>query len=243
MYKVLTNNGLKYCNDQTIKERTNFKGWHCKQTNYIIDAGWWEVGTAVCRTPYPVSIDDYTGPKEIICPNDNCFCGTDIAMPKGKTEDHMLMMSFCEMKGKLEPDDEIVAVGSDDGVVVDYYTDRKCNFRCSYCDPKSHNYTGQLTSLERMKEAWLKVNPQNVKKINVSGGESTLIPHFMDFIKWLKAREPNAIIWTLTNGTRAVSYLRELNRYSLINFSIHPEFINDRSVSYTHLTLPTIYSV
>ena len=232
MLKVLTNNGLKYSNDQSIKNRTNFKGWYCKQTNYIIDAGWWEVGTSVCRTPYPVSIDDYTGPKEIICPNENCFCGTDIAMPKGKTEDHLLMMDYVHnFAGKLNDDEEILAVNGEEGVVVDYYTDRKCNFSCSYCDPKSHNYTGQLMSLERMKEAWLKVNPQNVKKINISGGESTLIPHYIEFVKWLKENNPKALIWTLTNGTKQVKYLRELNRYSQINFSIHPEFINDRYIS------------
>jgi organic radical activating enzyme len=232
MLKVLTKNGLKSCDDQSIKTRTNFKGWHCKQTNYIIDAGWWEVGTSVCRTPYPVSIDDFTEPKEIICPNENCFCGTDIAMPKGKTEDHMLMVPiYSSVKGKLKPDEEILAVWGDGGVVVDYYTDRKCNFSCSYCDPRSHNYTGQLTSLERMKEAWLKVNPQRVNKINISGGESTLIPYFIDFVKWLKDKEPKAMIWTLTNGTRQVPYLRELNKYSLINFSIHPEFINDRYIN------------
>ncbi len=232
MLKVLTKNGLKSCDDQSIKTRTNFKGWHCKQTNYIIDAGWWEVGTSVCRTPYPVSIDDFTEPKEIICPNENCFCGTDIAMPKGKTEDHMLMVPiYSSVKGKLKPDEEILAVWGDGGVVVDYYTDRKCNFSCSYCDPRSHNYTGQLTSLERMKEAWLKVNPQRVNKINISGGESTLIPYFIDFVKWLKDKEPKAMIWTLTNGTRQVPYLRELNKYSLINFSKHPEFINDRYIN------------
>ena len=230
MLKVLTNNGLKSCNDQTIKDRTNFKGWYCRQTNYIIDAAWWEVGTAVCRTPYPVSIDEYSGPKAIMCPNDNCFCGTDIAMPKGKTEDHLLMLHCMKTKDKLEPEDKIYAIDSDEGRVVDYYTDRKCNFSCSYCDPRSHNYTGELTSLERMKEAWTKVNPQNVSKINISGGESTLIPHYLDFVKWLKQREPQAIIWTLTNGTRQVPYLRELNRYSLLNFSIHPEFINDRYI-------------
>ena len=107
MLKVLTNNGLKFCNDQIIKDRTNFKGWYCQQTNYIIDAAWWEVGTAVCRTPYPVSIDEYSGPKAIICPNDNCFCGTDIAMPKGKTEDHLLMLHNMKTKDKLEPEDKM----------------------------------------------------------------------------------------------------------------------------------------
>ena len=105
MYKVLTKQGLKYTDGQSIKNRTNFKGWYCKQTNYIIDAAWWEVGTSVCRTPYPVSIDDYTGPKEIICPDDNCFCGTDIAMPKGKTEDHLLMIPFLQVSDKLKPED------------------------------------------------------------------------------------------------------------------------------------------
>ena len=236
MYKVLTNNGLKFCNDQSIKNRTNFKGWHCKQTNYIIDAGWWEVGTAVCRTPYPVSIDEYTEPKTIICPNENCFCGTDIAMPKGKTEDHLLMLYTMRMKGKLEPDDNIYAVTSDDGVAVDYYTDRKCNFSCSYCDPRSHNFEGAWSSLERMQEAWTKVNPLNVKRITISGGEPTLIPHYIDFVKWLKEKEPNAIIWTLTNGSRTTSYLHELNELSHINFSIHPEFINDRYINKLELS-------
>ena len=231
MLKVLTDHGLKSCDDQTIKNRTNFKGWHCKQTNYIIDAGWWEVGTAVCRTPYPVSIDEYTEPKTIVCPNENCFCGTDIAMPKGRTEDHLLMIDNMRLKGKLEPHDKIYAVTSDVGVAVDYYTDRKCNFSCSYCDPRSHNYTGTWSSLERMQEAWTKVNPLNVKKITISGGEPTLIPHYIDFVKWLKEKEPEATIWTLTNGTKQVSYLKELNKLSLINFSIHPEFINDRYIN------------
>ena len=50
-------------------------------------------------------------------------------------------------------------------------------------------------------------------------------------VKWLKEKEPNAIIWTLTNGSRTTSYLHELNELSHINFSIHPEFINDRYIN------------
>ena len=82
-----------------------------------------------------------------------------------------------------------------------------------------------------MQEAWTKVNPLNVKKITISGGEPTLIPHYIDFVKWLKEKEPEAIIWTLTNGTKTTSYLHELNKLSHINFSIHPEFINDRYIN------------
>ena len=231
MLKVLTKNGLKSSNEQAIKLKSNFKGWYCKQTNYIIDAGWWEVGTSVCRTPYPVSIDDFTEPKAIICPNENCFCSTDIAMPKGKTEDHLLMIDNLKIKGKLELNDDIYAIAGDDCVTVDYYTDRRCNFSCSYCDPRSHNYDGAWTSLEKMQYAWTKVNPQNVKKIVVSGGEPTLVPHYMKFIQWLREKEPEATIWTLTNGTKTVSYFKELNNYSNINFSIHPEFINDRYIN------------
>ena len=53
----------------------------------------------------------------------------------------------------------------------------------------------------------------------------------MDFIQWLREKEPEATIWTLTNGTKTVSYFKELNKYSNINFSIHPEFINKRYIN------------
>ena len=101
---------------------------------------------------------------------------------------------------------------------------------CSYCDPRSHNYKGEWMTLDKMKEAWNKVNPTNVKKINISGGESTLIPHYIEFVKWLREKEPKAMIWTLTNGTKQVPYLHELNKISCINFSIHFEFINERYI-------------
>jgi len=227
MLRVLTPQGIKIVPSVSqLKQNTNFKGWICQPNQYVIDVQKWTVRQTVCGFPEEQSIDDFEPVEEVICPNTNCFCGNDIEMRKGKTEDHLKLIK--DKVVKIEPyrGEELLAIDNENKVNVNFYTEKKCNFSCSYCEPENHTYEHSI-DIEKYKQAWRIVNPRNVHTINISGGEPTLNKKYIDFIKWLKGNNPYSRISTSTNGTKSASYLAHLNRYSHLSVSIHFEFVGE----------------
>jgi len=227
MLKVLTDQGMKTATVSQLKQVTNFKGWICEPSQYVIDVEKWTVRQTVCGSPEEQSIDDFTPIKSQICPNDNCFCGNDIEMRKGANEDLLKLIKHAP--AKIEPykqGQKIRAIDNENKVNVNFYTEKKCNFECSYCEPENHSSTESI-DIEKYKQAWRTVNPRNVRTINISGGEPTLNKNYIDFVKWLKGNNPYSQISTSTNGTKSAEYLNHLNVYSHLAISIHFEFVRD----------------
>ena len=226
MLKVLTDKGLKTATVNQLKRQTNFKGWICEPSQYVIDIEKWTVRQTVCGSPEEQSIDDFTPIKRQICEKTNCFCGNDIEMRKGINEDYLKLIKHAPEK--LEPfkNEKILAIDNENRVNVNFYTEKRCNFSCSYCEPENHTSDAHL-DIELYKKAWRKINPRNVRTINISGGEPTLNKNYIEFVKWLKGNNPYARVSTSTNGTKSAEYLNHLNVYSHLAISIHFEFIGD----------------
>jgi MoaA/NifB/PqqE/SkfB family radical SAM enzyme len=110
----------------------------------------------------------------------------------------------------------------------------RCNFDCSYCPPKLHDKISKHKSLEELKNAWERIikNTSHTNKkyqIIFTGGEPTLNPNFLPFIKWLKENYNEQIfeIHISTNGTANNEIYKNL--IFLVNgitFSSHFEFAN-----------------
>ena len=230
MLRVLTEKGLKTATVNQLKQNTNFKGWICQPNQYVIDVEKWTVRQSVCGHPEEQSIDDFSPIKETICPKDNCFCGNDIEMRKGKTKDFLKLIKHAPDKVEPYQGEKILAIDNENKVNVNFYTEKRCNFSCSYCEPENHTSDAHL-DIELYKKAWRKINPRNVSTINISGGEPTLNKNFIDFVKWLKGNNPYARVSTSTNGTKSAEYLSHLNIYSHLAISIHFEFIGDTYIA------------
>ena len=233
MLRVLTDKGLRTTTVSQLKQNTNFKGWVCQPNQYVIDVEKWTVRQTVCGHPEEQSIGEFNPIKETICPFDNCFCGNDIEMRKGKTKDFLKLLKHAPDRVVPYKGEKILAIDNENRVNVNFYTEKRCNFSCSYCEPENHT-SKQIIDIEKYKEAWRTINPRNVSTINISGGEPTLNKNYIDFVKWLKGNTPSARISTSTNGTKSAEYLNHLNTYSHLAISIHFEFITETYVQKLH---------
>ena len=128
MLRVLTEKGLKTATVNQLKQNTNFKGWICQPNQYVIDVEKWTVRQSVCGHPEEQSIDDFSPIKETICPKDNCFCGNDIEMRKGKTKDFLKLIKHAPDKVEPYQGEKILAIDNKNKVNVNFYTEKRCNF-------------------------------------------------------------------------------------------------------------------
>jgi MoaA/NifB/PqqE/SkfB family radical SAM enzyme len=98
-----------------------------------------------------------------------------------------------------------------------------CNNRCTFClDSDTHD--GEIRDREEVKQQILEGRRKGASRLILSGGEPTIHPNYVDFIK-LGARAGYRKIQTVTNG-RLFSYPDFLGRcldagLSEITFSIH----------------------
>ena len=100
---------------------------------------------------------------------------------------------------------------------------RRCNYDCSYCWPSVHNNTDEHFSKEVAFETsdriieWAKGNEV---RFNFGGGEPTLVPYFIEWMKYLKEKNQ----WTMvtTNGSMSNGFWKKCVKYlNSINMSAH----------------------
>lgn len=129
---------------------------------------------------------------------------------------------------KIEPVEDIF--------ILDWQTDIRCNFDCSYCASNYHDLTSPYTSLDQLKTNWQKlfekVKTKNKKiKLGLLGGESTSNPNFLPFLVWLRENYSEFLhsISIVTNGSASQRYFLELIKLvDTISFSTHSEFFNEK---------------
>lgn len=110
----------------------------------------------------------------------------------------------------------------------------RCNYVCSYCPPRLHNKISAHKSLDELQHKWQmivdKTSSRNKKyKISFTGGEVTINPSFLPFLKWLQSEYAEIIsnIGFTTNGSASQKYYDEaLDYVNWISFSSHFEFAN-----------------
>lgn len=192
------------------------------------------------KTQYPGFLgnifDGYEFPKSWFnCPWDSCGCGADVILSKSKTIDDKQLLSVTnnrwEGKEKTSEDlvdniDESTAVEMNFPIPYQILWDlgRRCNYDCSYCWTSVHNRTDDHKDYDLLTSTaddliynWAK--GQSIRW-NFGGGEPTLHPRFLDFLKYLKSHNQ----WTMvtSNGTRDHKYWAEAVKYiNSINLSAH----------------------
>ncbi|HWA72730.1 MAG TPA: radical SAM protein [Polyangiaceae bacterium] len=98
-----------------------------------------------------------------------------------------------------------------------------CNDRCIFC-LDAHTHTGEMRAIDDVREQILDGRRKGAERLILSGGEPTIHPNYVDFIR-LGRMAGYAWIQTVTNG-RLFSYADFLTRcvdqgLSEITFSIH----------------------
>lgn len=181
--------------------------------------------------------------KHSICQWKCCGCGADVFLAKAKTENHFEKLpvyhngyngqteSMNDLKDSLEREN-IVSVEPNFPIPYQILWDlgRNCNYDCSYCWPSVHNRDAPHKSLDALISTADKIITEwannNEIRWNFGGGEPTINPNFLEFLKYLKSKNQ----WTLitTNGSRPRKYWKEAVQYiNSINLSVHFEFIDE----------------
>ena len=124
----------------------------------------------------------------------------------------------------------------------------QCNFRCTYCMPERefHSEYQFLKKHQRLSHEEIfrivKIAVElGVTKVRLTGGEPLLdknISKLINLISQVKEIEDLALT---TNGVLLRKHANDLMKAGLHRITISLDSID--AVSYTHLTLPTIYSV
>jgi organic radical activating enzyme len=258
MWILLTNSGIRQILLADLKFHTRVQGWICNTGNYVYNLIMGEtsyISNTICR-----GIDDFPiiniknapvfNREYAVCPKENCYCGLDIGIPKGKTLDEVLKLkkefnSILDLKSiPWYKGEEILAFGLSDFlsnkmVHVDWFLGKRCNFDCDYCSPSIHDNYSKYPSFDTLTSYYdyltqtIQKNEKNQKTISYifGGGEPTLIPSYIDFLKYIKSDNRfNSEIRTLTNLTTSANKLYMLNQISDVTFSVHLAYINDKFI-------------
>lgn len=259
MWIILTDRGIRQILLSDLKFHTTVKGWACNTGNYVYNLIMNDesfVSNTICRAvdDYPI-IDIKTTPKfnreYAICPKENCYCGMDIGIPKGRTIDDIVQLKkqFNAIQDvKTIPwynNEEILAFGLSDFMTnrmvhVDWFLGKRCNFDCAYCSPSIHDNHSLYPSYEKLLDYYeyltqtISLNEKNRKTVSYifGGGEPTLIPSYIEFLEYLKndQRFDNEIR-TLTNLTGSPEKLYRLNQLSDLTFSVHLAYMTDKFIN------------
>lgn len=259
MWIILTDQGIRQILLANLKFHTTVKGWVCNTGNYVYNLIMNDesfVSNTICRAvdDYPI-VDIKTTPmfnrEYAICPKENCYCGMDIGIPKGKTIDDIVRLkkefnAITDIKTiPWYNNESILAFGLSDFITnrmvhVDWFLGKRCNFDCSYCSPSIHDNTSAYPTLEKLLDHYnyltqtILSNEKNRKTVSYifGGGEPTLIPSYIKFLEYLKNDQRfNNEIRTLTNLTGSLEKLYHLNQLSDITFSVHLAYMTDKFIN------------
>ncbi|MEZ4815484.1 MAG: radical SAM protein [Bdellovibrionota bacterium] len=241
--KVLGNNRESEASIQELKllAKNKWKGWTClvgKNNLIIEDDG--DVFGSVCKVGGKIG-NIHTGFQLLqsprICERSNCHCADDMKMPKAINSKELKRLLDLEREATPYTEEEfsITAIAGTEHLTknptlnVNWNVGRRCNFDCSYCPDSVHNATDPYPSLESLKETvkrlYEQIAPTQKIKFTLTGGEPTLIPHYLEFLGWIRKQySGRCIIVTNTNGSKSADYLCKLLEVSAINLSLHFEF-------------------
>jgi organic radical activating enzyme len=175
------------------------------------------------------------------CLWNSCGCGADVVLSKVKTTMYKPMLAVTNdgWEGRDQTNVNVSDTISDPVAVELNYSmpyqilwdlSRKCNYDCSYCWPGVHNKTDThkdydllINTADKIINEW---SGNDTIRWNFGGGEPTLHPQFLDFMKYLKSKNQ----WTMvtSNGTRDHKYWKELSKYmNSILLSAHFDGLTD----------------
>ena len=230
-----------------------FKGWHCSaglQSLYIDFDGNVFVATCAVGGWFGNIFREGLAPEKrlnqwIQCTNEICACGADLAAPKVRRRE-LIPQHFDDLFLPAEDgsDFQVVEQAVPDVVVsemarprcmVIWDLGRRCNYDCSYCYRDSHNNYEAYKTMGSLRHAvdgvhawWL---GDRAATFNITGGEPTIHPHYLELVKYITAKNPNNVVCTTTNGSRDPAFYAQLMELSTIIFSGHMETLQ---LEHTH---------
>lgn len=273
---ILTNKGLRNIRLVDLKFHTQVKGWICDASNHVYNFSTtgplWPnsritgfISNTICnsltRFRFDKNYNTLSGIPIIfdnepsVCPLENCYCGMDISIPKGKTIEYISQLKETyrslsrEEKNNIPyyDNEKILAWGlsnflTEKMIHIDWFLGRRCNFDCFYCPPSIHDNFSPIPNMKKLERDYefltnliiLRESNINNKFVNYTfgGGEPTLIPHYYDFIKMIHDDDRfNVEILTLTNLTGTIKKLYKLNTLSHICFSVHLAYMTDKFIN------------
>jgi len=186
--------------------------------------------------------DGFTISNEwFVCPWSSCGCGADVILSKAKeyNDKSLLAVTNNGVLGRMNTiDNQVELINNPVAVEMNFPIEyqilwdlgRKCNYDCSYCWPAVHNRTSEhkdydllIKTTDKLINEWAQ---GNTIRWNFGGGEPTLHPKFLDWLKYLKSKNQ----WTMvtSNGTRDHKYWAEVVQYTnSINLSAHFDGLKD----------------
>jgi len=103
-------------------------------------------------------------------------------------------------------------------VYVDWDMSSRCNYKCHYCTPESHDnkidfpkYHNTIALVDKIEAEYSKVKDFAV--YNLFGGEPTIWTEFPEFSRYVKQANSKNIIQLLTNGNRTVQWWKRNAAY------------------------------
>lgn len=114
--------------------------------------------------------------------------------------------------------DEIRFVNEPPYVFIDWDMSSKCNYKCSYCTPASHDGKIDFPDINVVKQFVDKIDIEynGIKEYatyNIIGGEPTLWNKFEEFSTYIKQVNPKNKLQILTNGNRTLNWWQRNIRY------------------------------
>lgn len=107
--------------------------------------------------------------------------------------------------------DEFASKTDKEFVYVDWDITSKCNFKCYYCNPQSHDGKVGFPNLDMAKQFVNKVKEdyKGVKEFaiyNIFGGEPTIWQDLPEFSRHIKEVDSRNVLQLLTNGTKSLAW-------------------------------------
>jgi len=122
-------------------------------------------------------------------------------------------------------------------VFIQWFVGIRCQYDCQYCSTEWHDKTSPHWTLEQLQQAWHNLCNANSHRpgirfnIAITGGEPTMNPDFLPWVKWLKETQSDRILRVnvSTNSTRKAEYYNELSHcVNEIIFSAHSEYLIEK---------------
>lgn len=122
-------------------------------------------------------------------------------------------------------------------ITIQWFIGTRCQYECQYCSPEWHSKTAPHWSLDNLKLAWQNLCNANQHRpdvkflIAISGGEPTMNPDFLPWVKWLHETQSDKLyaMSVATNATQTVEYYKELSTYVKgIMFGLHSEYVAEK---------------
>lgn len=236
MIIVKSGDNIKQCHHSVIKTQgNNFKGWKCYSGfDFLWINRQGDVYGNVCKHSgkYGNLYSDITLPSDpIVCPASNCYCASDIEIPKTKNTSLSIVNKNVPVIESIRELDEIIGIekiGSNALFSINWNIGRRCNYDCSYCPSTVHDNFSQHLTFKNFKKGFDSIYSQ-IKlprvKITFTGGEPTINPYYKEIVSYCRSKE-NVTVHTNTNGTANKNKLLWLTEQGGTHISVHQEFTN-----------------